>query len=246
MVEFRMFNYRLTQRVNGRSRLLLLSLIASIFTVMAGAAASGYTSAVAGDVTGTITLLNAKDSDPSDVAVWLEPVSGKARKSPSGEKNPAIRQKGKRMIPQVLITTVGQEVDFPNEDPFVHNIFSNSEVKRFDLGIYQEGETRSVLFTRPGVISVHCNIHPQMEAFVVVVNSPYYDLSNKKGEFQIKNVPAGKYRFRVWHRRANPELLKALTRPVTVEVGGSLGNIQIDEAGYVYKRHKNKEGRDYN
>jgi plastocyanin len=200
----------------------------------------------AGRVAGNIAFLKTKTKDLSNVAVWLEPLSTKQKPPQAKPQMPTIKQKGKQLIPHVLVVPIGQQVDFPNEDPYPHNIFSSSEAKRFDLGIYQQGESRSVLFSRPGVVTVHCNIHPQMEAFIVVVGTPYYATSNKKGEFQIEDVPPGNYRLKVWHEKALEEKLNALSKQISVTPSGTnLGTIQIDESGYNETPHKNKEGKDY-
>jgi plastocyanin len=198
-------------------------------------------------ITGKIVLVNAIEEDPSNVAVWLEPVG--AQRPTGGEQLPplAIRQENKQFSPHVLIATVGQQVDFPNEDPFPHNVFSNSELKRFDLGIYQASDMRSVLFNRPGIVPIYCNIHPSMEAFIVVIPTTYSGLSNEKGEISIKGVPPGNYRLKVWHERARPEVLEALSKQITISGSGvNLGSIKIDERGYLPLPHKNKEGKDYN
>jgi plastocyanin len=217
-----------------------------IVSAMATAAVLGNSTAAAGRVSGSISIINAKNKNLSNVVVWLEPSSKRAQKSQAKPQQLLMRQKGKQLLPHVLVATVGQQVDFPNEDPFPHNVFSSSEVKRFDLGIYQQGESRSVLLSRPGVITVHCNVHPQMEAFIVVVNTTYFGLSNKRGEIQINDVPPGNYRLKVWHERATAEKLNDLSRPLAVTASGAnFGNIQIDEGGFSEKTHKNKEGKDY-
>jgi plastocyanin len=215
-----------------------------VFVVFLPAVVKG--SSAAGKVSGSVALVKTKTKDFSNVAIWLEPISTKQGPAQARSQMLTIKQKGKQLIPHVLIAPVGQQVDFPNEDPFPHNIFSSSEVRRFDLGIYQQGESRTVLLSRPGIVTVHCNIHPQMEAFIVVVGTPYYSTSNKKGEFQIEDVPPGNYRLKVWHERALAEKLNALNRQVSVTASGAnLGTIQIDESGYSETPHKNKEGKDY-
>jgi hypothetical protein len=93
-------------------------------------------------------------------------------------------------------------VDFPNNDKTFHNVFSTSEAKKFDLGLYPPGQSRSVNFDKPGVVSIHCNVHPNMEAYVVVKDHPYFAVPDARGNFSIKDVPLGKYRLEVWH----PEL----------------------------------------
>lgn len=217
---------------------------ALLFVLLISSTAVIDTSAYApAAVSGTVSLLNAKRNDPSNVAVWLEPVK-KAKAQPT--QNPILRQKGKQFTPRVLMVTTGSTVSFPNDDPFPHNVFSPSTVRRFDLGLYQAGDTRTLPFARPGTVPVYCNIHPQMKAFILVVDSPYFAVSGKSGDIQISNVPPGNYRLKVWHERAKDDVLNALSKQITVSGGGaSLGTIQVDEAGAFSVQHKNKDGKDY-
>ena len=159
---------------------------------------------------------------------------------------PTMRQKGKKFVPKVLLVPNGYYVSFPNDDPFPHNVFSPSEVKKFDLGLYQAGDSRDQLMNRVGVVPVYCNIHPQMKAFIISVKTSYYGLSNENGKVEIENVPNGKYTLKVWHERATAETLNKLSREVTVTAAGAnLGNIQVDEDGFTTIQHKNKDGKDY-
>lgn len=205
-----------------------------------------YSAPPTAKVEATISVTNAKKPDNSNIAIWLEP-SGKTLSLPKQTMPyPTMRQKGKKFVPHVLVVPAGYTVSFPNEDPFAHNVFSLSEVKKFDLGLYQAGESRDLLMNRPGVIPIYCNIHPQMKAFVVAVKTPYYGLSNEAGKIEIPNVPNGKYILKVWHERASQETLNGLSKDVTVSGGNlNLGTIQVDESGYNFIQHKNKDGRDY-
>src|SRR3989440_7930732 len=97
---------------------------------------------------------------------------------------------------------MGSAVDFPNKDPFFHNVFSLFEGKRFDLGLYEAGSTRSVVFNRTGVSYIFCNIHPEMSAVAVALKTPYYGISDRRGVITIPNVPAGNYDLERTHERA--------------------------------------------
>jgi hypothetical protein len=136
-------------------------------------------------------------------------------------------------------------VAFPNHDPFFHNVFSLFEGKRFDLGLYEAGSTRDVHFDKPGISYIFCNIHPEMSAVVVALETPYYGVSDSRGQVVIANVPSGKYTLRIWYEAALPETLKAMTREVTVsEASSTLGVLRLVE-GNVPATHKNMYGRDY-
>ena len=108
-------------------------------------------------------------------------------------------QRGLKFIPRVLAVLVGTTVDFPNNDKTFHNAFSPSETKRFDLGLYAPQKTRSVRFENPGVVRILCNVHPNMEAFIVVKDHPYFAVADGRGNYRINNVPLGKHQLEVWH-----------------------------------------------
>jgi hypothetical protein len=145
-----------------------------------------------------------------------------------------------------MVIQVGTEVDFPNHDPFFHNVFSVYGGKPFDLGLYANGESRPVRFDRPGVSYIFCNIHPQMSAVVVTVETPYFAVSAFDGRYSIKNVPPGNYQLQLWHERSEEQQLAAQNRTVTVESAvAELGVIRLDQAGYIPRTHKDKNGEEY-
>jgi plastocyanin len=187
--------------------------------------------------------------DASNAAVWLTPldrIDGDAVNDVASEKTPQLVQRHKTFEPHVLIVPVGTRVEFPNKDPFFHNIFSLFDGKRFDLGLYETGTTRTVLFDRPGVSFLFCNIHAEMSAVVLSVDAPYFGLSDRSGNIHIRNVPNGRYQMNVWFERASPEYLKKLSRVVTIsDAGRSLGTIRIQENPNFTLAHKNKYGLDY-
>jgi plastocyanin len=187
--------------------------------------------------------------DASNVAVWLTPLDRpviNASGPDSSEKLPKLLQRNKTFEPHILVVRVGTRVEFPNKDPFFHNIFSLYDGRRFDLGLYEAGSTRSVLFDRPGVSFLFCNIHAEMSAVVLSVDTPYFGLSDRSGNVIIPNVPDGRYQLNVWYERSMPEFLKGLTR--VVEISSStrtLGQIRVLENPNFTPTHKNKYGLDY-
>ena len=184
-----------------------------------------------------------------NVAVWLVPVVPPAAgaDAPVAVRPGArVTQKHKTFEPRVLVVQTGSAVEFPNLDPFFHNVFSLFDGKRFDLGLYEAGTSRTVRFDRPGVCYVFCNIHPEMSAVVVVVNTPYYALSDRAGRIAIPDVPAGRYHLQVWHERSLPEQLKSLAREVVISNDlRTLGTLRVPENNRIRIAHKNKYGRDY-
>src|SRR5579864_2172301 len=196
-------------------------------------------------VTGSVELTDQRDAsmrkhkDYSGVVVWLEPLDSKARAAEPPPRKAEIVQKDKKFIPHILAVPVGTQVDFPNFDPIFHNAFSKFSGQPFDVGLYPPGTSKSITFTRPGVVRVFCNIHQTMSAVIVVVKTPWFAVSNSRGAFEIAGVPPGEYRLHVFHERSSSEALKALDRLVSVQGGApSLPTIQISEAGYAPAPHK--------
>jgi len=135
---------------------------------------------------------------------------------------PRLSQKDQTFIPRVIAVAAGESVDFPNMDPIYHNVFSPSPVKRFDLGKYPRGQSRSVKFPRPGLVNVFCDIHSNMEAYVLVLPHHAYARPDEHGRFQLPALPAGAYVVRAWHpdfREQRREVRIPEGGDVTVDLG---------------------------
>jgi len=164
----------------------------------------------------------------------------------SPPQNPRLVQKNKSFEPHILVVPAGSLVEFPNRDPFFHNVFSLFEGKRFDLGLYEAGTSRTVRFDRPGISYIFCNIHPEMSAVVITLATPLYGLSNRDGQLSLSGVPYGRYMLHVWSEGMGPENAQPLTREITIgENASSLGVIRVPEANGQRRAHKNKYGREY-
>jgi len=182
--------------------------------------------------------------DASKVVVWLTPVGATVELPPQSEI-PKLVQKDKSFHPSLLVVPVGGKVEFPNHDPFFHNVFSLFEGKRFDLGLYESGTTRFVQFDKPGVSFIFCNIHAEMSAVIITLATPYYAISDARGELTLPGVPPGRYALQVFHSAVVPEALRAQSREITVGPGNaSLGTLSLPVSD-VELAHKNKYGRDY-
>jgi plastocyanin len=190
-----------------------------------------------------------KIQDASNVAVWLTALDRAERAAPvsaSLQNPPQLVQRNKTFEPHVLIVPVGTMVEFPNKDPFFHNIFSLYDGRRFDLGLYESGTKRSVRFDRPGVSFLFCNIHAEMSAVVVSVDTPYFGLSDHNGNIIIRNVPDGRYQMTVWYERSSPEHVRELTRVVMIaDSSRKIGPIEVLQNPTFTPTHKNKYGLDY-
>ena len=155
--------------------------------------------------------------DGSGVVVWLVPTQATQKRRPNTERpHYQIVQQHKMFDPHLLVVPAGSVVEFPNHDPYFHNVFSLSRSKRFDLGLYEAGVLKAVRFDRAGVSYLFCNIHPEMMATVLTVDSMYFGISDKTGRISIGNVPPGEYILHVWHENATPQALEAMQRAIFV------------------------------
>src|SRR6202163_3985453 len=176
--------------------------------------ALGQSAERASEVRGQVTLVSAgagvSKKDASRVVVWLTAVN--SVQPVRGAERPHYRllQRNKRFEPGLLVVPVGSVVDFPNADPWFHNVFSLYRGKRFDLGLYQAGSQRSVRFDRIGPSYLFCNIHPEMTGVVLALDSDLFGITDKSGHYLIAGVSPGKYVFHAWYENATPESLQAL------------------------------------
>jgi plastocyanin len=186
-------------------------------------------------------------ADASQVVVWLVPTTSVQRVSATTQKiRYRLVQHNKRFEPNLLVVPVGSVVDFPNADPWFHNVFSLYRGKRFDLGLYQAGAQRSVKFDRIGPSYLFCNIHPGMTGVVLAVESTFIGISDKAGHYSISDVPSGHYTIHVWYENATPESLKALQKEVVIEgENRAFPTISVPVVRQVQRNHKNKYGQDY-
>lgn len=197
-------------------------------------------------VTGRVLVMGeqAKSSNSANAVVWLVPIGGSKPVQPLLQQ-PRLMQKNKHFSPRLLVVPTGTDVEFPNLDPFFHNVFSLFDGKRFDLGLYEAGESRTVRFNHPGVSYIFCNIHPQMSAVVVVLDTSYYAVSSRNGKFVIDHVLPGRYLLKAWYEGSSPDSLARLSREIVVSMPQtSIGDLRIVQDQPIVA-HKNKYGVDY-
>jgi len=149
-------------------------------------------SAKNGSLSGRVTLPNGRPA--VQAIVWF---SGSIRSKALA--NAMVDQRNRSFIPHVSVVTVGTKVDFPNNDIIFHNVFTEFNSTKFDLGNYPKGTKRSQVFGQTGLAVIMCSIHPDMGAYVMVVDTPYYAITDKKGDYHISDVPSGRYGVQVWH-----------------------------------------------
>ena|ERR1700757_1221329 len=184
------------------NRTLPIILGCGLFLGLCLAAAQAQVSTVTGRVEFAVPSKKSRERQPMPTAVvWLTPLTDPAdstRAVPSADSHLRLVQKNKSFEPHLLVVPVGTAVEFPNHDPFFHNVFSLFEGRRFDLGLYEAGSTRTVHFDRPGISYIFCNIHPEMSAVVIALSTRLYALSDSGGRISIAGVPAGCYVLHVW------------------------------------------------
>jgi plastocyanin len=202
------------------------------------------------DVHGAVILVpqdgGKAQSDESHVVEWLAPLDSiEASNGDASQSHYEMVQKDKRFDPSLLVVPVGSVVTFPNRDPWFHNVFSLYRGKRFDLGLYQAGDAKAVRFDRLGPSYIFCNIHPQMAAVILTVDSKYFALSDRSGRVTLSGVPAGKYRMHVWYENADAGELQGLSKEVTIGEERSLPSVSIQVVPHDLRDHKNKYGENY-
>ena len=187
-----------------------------------------------GTIKGKVTIKGAKHN--GNAVVYLEEVDGAERPATKHK----MWQKEKQFSPQVLVVQKGDEVEFPNGDKIFHNVFSVSRPMRFDLGLYQSGETKTVKFKRTGVVDVYCNIHPQMVAKILIVENKFYFETGKDGSFSLEGVPPGTYDLVAWHPGGEP-----VEQKVTVSAGGRVTVDLTVKTSADAETHTRKDGTPY-
>jgi plastocyanin len=156
-----------------------------------------------------------------DFVVYIQGPVGGRKPTPADKPAQVIKrrvtQKGAQFYPHVLPVVAGTTVEWPNNDDILHNVFSFSEPKPFDLGLYKNPEIKPVTFDKPGRVDVFCSIHARMSCIVLVLENPYFAAAGENGKYSIPNIPAGTYRFKAWHER-----LPSQTREITVPENGEV------------------------
>ncbi|HEY0705305.1 MAG TPA: hypothetical protein VGG33_00820 [Polyangia bacterium] len=170
-----------------------------------------------GNVTGTVS--GGGVVGPGGAVLWLKRLDGPTPAPKPLRKPKVVSQKDKIFIPRVVAVPVGSTVDFRNDDPYYHNVFSLSDPQRFDTGLYASGLSYTQTFDKPGTVELLCNIHASMVGYVVAVDTPFYTQPRGNGTFVIRHVPPGRYELSTWHE-ASSEVLR---QTIQVRESGASG-----------------------
>lgn len=221
----------------------LVALFAVYLSVAVGVMPSHAATVTARLVTEQTGTAGRKQTKTPPAVIWLKPLQVSGAASP-GPGNFKLLQKDKSFVPHLLVVPTGSVVAFPNADPFFHNVFSLFDGKRFDLGLYEAGTSRNVVFSREGVSYIFCNIHSEMSAVVIALTTPYYSIASPKGEFLFTDVPDGEYDLHVWVEGQHPSFLEQQIR--RVKVAGNTMNLGDVHVGLSHEeQHLDKFGHPY-
>lgn len=217
-----------------------LSFLVATVILAAGLTIAGAQERPPGELAGKVELLEkgGKSRPAPDAVVWLPGLWAKIGSHPEGH---AITSFHKRFEPHVLPVEQGATVDFPNRDHIFHNVFSLTPGEGFDLGLYRNGASRQVRFVHPGLVRVYCDIHPQMAAYVVVVNGDFFARTDREGRFRLRNIPAGRHRAETWQESGGQKEIE-----IDVKPGHTTAlDVRLDASEFRPLAHKNKYGKDY-
>ena len=177
---------------------------------------------LAGDIKGKVSVQGIKSAE--NIAVYIDAIPDKKFEAPTAK--PVMDQTKMTFSPHVMVVQVGTTVEFLNSDPVGHNVYwpsiSGNKKLAHNLGTWPKGEKKSFQFNDVGVASLLCNVHPEMNGYIVVSPTPYFALTDKSGNYEIKNVPPGKYTLKTWSEEG-----KVTTQAVEVGAGGVTADLTV-------------------
>lgn len=202
------------------------------------------------NATGEVRLRIESSPPPTHRALpavmWLEPMPGTPATPFIPQGHYQLVQKNRTFIPRLQVIPIGGVVQFPNEDPFFHNVFSLFDGKKFDLGLYEAGSSKSVTFPRKGVSYIFCNIHPEMSAIIIALDTSLYAIADTHDSFALRRIPPGDYTLHLWIEGVPQPILDHLARPLHIPSHVvDLGMIQTPVAAGAGMKHENMYGRSY-
>jgi plastocyanin len=190
-----------------------------------------------GQVTGVVMVTeDGKAATGAEVVIYITGPKDLGEKDDSS----TIRQKGRAFVPDLVAVTQGGKISFPNDDSILHNVFSQSEPRTFDLGSFKKGDSKTKDFPKPGVVDVYCNIHPEMAATILVVPNKFHARTNAGGSYTISDVPPGDWTLFAFTRRAQ----KPVSQKIHVDAGGQT-KVDLALTRGEEPDHLNKYGEKY-
>ncbi|HUR79566.1 MAG TPA: hypothetical protein VM733_02295 [Thermoanaerobaculia bacterium] len=212
------------------------------FLFIAAAACVLSTALSAAPVNGKVMFRTRRGSEPvvNETLVWLEPAGRTWKKPPAAF---SMTTRSKAFVPHVMAVPAGSTINFPNEDPIAHNLFSLTPGNTFDLGLYRRGAGKTHKFEAPGTVNVYCNVHPNMSAVVHVMTTPFYGFADASGNYSF-DVPAGRYRLLAWNEQGGTSAPSDLEVKADGTVAGAT-LLTIDGSNFRLTQHKNKFGQTY-
>jgi plastocyanin len=194
----------------------------AVKVVAVSAAVAMMASASLAQIKGKVSVQGLKSAE--NIAVYVDTIPDKKFDAPTAK--PLIDQTKMTFVPHVTVVQVGTTVEFLNSDPVGHNVYwpsiSGNKKLSHNLGTWPKGEKKSFQFNDVGVAGLLCNVHPEMNGYVVVVPTPYFAVTDKNGNYEIKNVPAGKYTLKTWSEDG-----KVTTQAVEVAAGGATADLTV-------------------
>lgn len=231
-------------RLDSRICLLLVFLV--LLLLGTGSARAQRESAAT--LTGQVELLDrsgrlpARDESVEDVVVWFAPLWANPGVAPGRAE---LGTENKAFVPRVLPVSAGSTVRFPNRDPILHNAFSVSRGNTFDLGLVKQGPGDEVVFDRPGVVRVFCNVHHDMVAYILVLDTPYFTRPDARGRFVLRGVPPGPGTLYAWHERADEATVSVSVPEPSPSASPRSVEIDLQVSKPRIPPHLNKFGRRY-
>lgn len=205
-----------------------------VLAALAGAAHAGPVGRIVGTV--KVTEGSGKPASGEGVIVYVVGMTEPRTEGPKVK----IEQAGRKFVPDLIAITVGDTVSFPNRDAFLHNVFSPSGARKFDLGSFKKGTSKDKQFPSPGVVDVYCNIHPEMAATILVLPNRHHARTGRDGSFSLENIPPGEWTLFAYTRRA----AKPVSMPVKVFADGET-TVELALQRGAEPPHLNKFGEKY-